>query len=256
VEILIWSRLTDYRDSLERVGRGVIEHLDRRAADDLVGVFLLFYDDTAARREALLARAYPDPSRAPDPVVQEMESLAVNSRAVTKRGLRLVAAGRFAEAEAAFRTVLEIRPGSARDYANLGGALARQSKLDAAITNYRKALEIAPSDPYAHNNLALALAERGDLAGAEQHLETALAAGMASARLTAMMAAATTDRAFADGGHSLDFINKALECLDLIGWDHAGDVVPTAVGHMVQARGSEESDSWRYPVDLVVLYAA
>ncbi len=89
--------------------------------------------------------------------------------------------------------------------------------------------------------------------GAQRTVETALAAGMASARLTAMMAVATTDRAFADGGHSLDFINKALECLDLIGWDHAGSVVPTAVGHMVQARGSEESDSWRYPVDLVAL---
>ena len=24
-----------------------------------------------------------------------------------------------------------------------------------------------------------------------------------------------------DAGHSLDFINKAFECLDLIGWEHA-----------------------------------
>ncbi len=89
--------------------------------------------------------------------------------------------------------------------------------------------------------------------GAQRTVETALSAGMASVRLTAMMAATTTDRAFADGGHSLDFINKALECLDLIGWDHAGGVVPTVVGRMVQARGSEESDTWRYPVDLVAL---
>jgi hypothetical protein len=33
-----------------------------------------------------------------------------------------------------------------------------------------------------------------------------------------------TDRAFADTGHSLDFINKAFECLDLIGWKHAAAV--------------------------------
>ena len=31
--------------------------------------------------------------------------------------------------------------------------------------------------------------------------------------------AAETDRVFADTGHSLDFVNKAFECLDLIGWD-------------------------------------
>jgi hypothetical protein len=29
--------------------------------------------------------------------------------------------------------------------------------------------------------------------------------------------AAGTERAFADTGHSLDFINKAFECLDLVG---------------------------------------
>jgi hypothetical protein len=33
--------------------------------------------------------------------------------------------------------------------------------------------------------------------------------------------AAETERAFADTRHSLDFINKAFECLDLIGWEHA-----------------------------------
>ena len=40
-------------------------------------------------------------------------------------------------------------------------------------------------------------------------------------RLRSLLFAAATDRAFADGGHSLDFINKACECLDLIGWEHA-----------------------------------
>jgi hypothetical protein len=32
-------------------------------------------------------------------------------------------------------------------------------------------------------------------------------------------------RTFAGGGHSLDFI-KAFECLDLVGWEQAGDVPP------------------------------
>jgi hypothetical protein len=65
--------------------------------------------------------------------------------------------------------------------------------------------------------------------------------------------AAATERAFADTGHSLDFINKAFECLDLIGWEHAAAVLPTVVGQMVAARGAEESTAWRQPVDLVAL---
>ena len=65
--------------------------------------------------------------------------------------------------------------------------------------------------------------------------------------------AAETERAFADTGHSLDFINKAFECLDLIGWEHAAALLPTVVGQMVAARGAEESTAWRQPVDLVAL---
>ena len=51
----------------------------------------------------------------------------------------------------------------------------------------------------------------------------------------------------------LDFINKALECLDLIGWEHAAAVLPSVVGQMVAARGAEETTAWRLPVDLVAL---
>jgi hypothetical protein len=65
--------------------------------------------------------------------------------------------------------------------------------------------------------------------------------------------AAATERAFADTGHSLDFINKAFECLELIGWEHAAAVLPTVVGQMVAARGAEESTAWRQPDDLVAL---
>jgi hypothetical protein len=68
--------------------------------------------------------------------------------------------------------------------------------------------------------------------------------------------AAETDRAYAAGGHSLDFINKAFECLDIIGWEHAGEVLPSVVGQMVAARGAEESTAWRQPVDLIALCQA
>lgn len=88
---------------------------------------------------------------------------------------------------------------------------------------------------------------------AERTVLTALASGAGPAELADLLLTAETDRAFADTGHSLDFINKALECLDLIGWEHAPAVLPTVVGQMVAARGAEESTAWRQPTDLIAL---
>ena len=88
---------------------------------------------------------------------------------------------------------------------------------------------------------------------AERTLLTAIAAGASPAVLADALLAAETERAFADTGHSLDFINKAFECLDLIGWEHAAALLPTVVGQMVAARGAEESTDWRQPVDLIAL---
>jgi hypothetical protein len=88
---------------------------------------------------------------------------------------------------------------------------------------------------------------------AERTLLTAIAAGVSPAVLANALLTAETDRAFADTGHSLDFINKAFECLDLIGWEHASALLPTVVGQMVMARGADESTAWRQPVDLILL---
>jgi len=88
---------------------------------------------------------------------------------------------------------------------------------------------------------------------AERTLLTAIAAGLTPPMLADALLAAATERAFADTGHSLDFINKAFECLDRIGWEHAADLLPTIVGQMAAARGAEESTEWRQPVDLVAL---
>jgi nitrite reductase/ring-hydroxylating ferredoxin subunit len=88
---------------------------------------------------------------------------------------------------------------------------------------------------------------------AERTLLTAIAAGAPPAAVAGLLLAAATDRAFADDGHSLDFVNKACECLDLIGWEHAAAVLPGVVGQMVAARGADETTAWRHPVDLVAL---
>jgi hypothetical protein len=88
---------------------------------------------------------------------------------------------------------------------------------------------------------------------AERTVLTAIVGGASPAALANLLLAAETDRAYADGGHSLDFINKAFECLDVIGWEHAADVLPSVVGQMAAARGAEERTAWREPVDLIAL---
>jgi nitrite reductase/ring-hydroxylating ferredoxin subunit len=88
---------------------------------------------------------------------------------------------------------------------------------------------------------------------AERTILTAIADRASPAELADLLFAAETDRAYADGGHSLDFINKAFECLDIIGWEYATQVLPAIIGQMSESRGAEESTAWRQPVDLIAL---
>ena len=78
-------------------------------------------------------------------------------------------------------------------------------------------------------------------------------AAASPAALADLLLAAETDRAYADGGHSFDFINKAFECLDVIGWEYASDILPSIVVQMAAARGAEERTARRQPVDLIAL---
>src|SRR5262245_9869764 len=87
--------------------------------------------------------------------------------------------------------------------------------------------------------------------GAERTLLTDVASGASREQLTDLLFCAATDRAYADVGHLLDFCNKAFELLDLIGWEHAAEVLPSVTERLVRARGGEETDAWRHPVDLV-----
>jgi nitrite reductase/ring-hydroxylating ferredoxin subunit len=88
---------------------------------------------------------------------------------------------------------------------------------------------------------------------AERTVLTAIDRGASPAALAELLFAAETDRAYADGGHSFDFINKAFECLDLVGWQYAPEILPCVVGQMAAARGAEERTAWRQPVDLIAL---
>lgn len=86
---------------------------------------------------------------------------------------------------------------------------------------------------------------------AERTVLTAIQSGATVEDLTELVFSAATERYYADTGHVLDFCNKAFELLDLIGWEHAPAILPTVLGQLVAARGGEELNEWRHPLDLV-----
>jgi nitrite reductase/ring-hydroxylating ferredoxin subunit len=92
-----------------------------------------------------------------------------------------------------------------------------------------------------------------DEEGAERALVSAARSGATQAELADMLFAAATDHRYLDGGHTLDFVNKALEALDVAGWEHAEHVLGSLPAQLARAERMEETNAWRHPVDLVAL---
>jgi nitrite reductase/ring-hydroxylating ferredoxin subunit len=119
-------------------------------------------------------------------------------------------------------------------------------------------LDALPTASVDHSRLVAwfrSFCEVRDRDGAERALLTAIEAGMPAPDLASMLFCAVTDHFFLDGGHSLDFINKACEMLDTVGWDQAAEILPSVVPSITGATRSEELNNWRHPVDLVSLIA-
>ena len=94
--------------------------------------------------------------------------------------------------------------------------------------------------------------------GAERVLRTAVASGYGPERLTELLVTAATDHRYLDAGHALDYVNKATEALDLVGWDddeRTADVLASLVRGLATAARAEETASWRQPVDLAGMCA-
>lgn len=92
-----------------------------------------------------------------------------------------------------------------------------------------------------------------DSDGAERALLSAIQQGASSAELADLLASAATDHAFLDGGHTLDFVNKACELLDLVGWRSASSILPSLTPVIARSTRAEELNAWRHPVDLIAL---
>jgi nitrite reductase/ring-hydroxylating ferredoxin subunit len=94
-----------------------------------------------------------------------------------------------------------------------------------------------------------------DAEGAERCVTSAIRAGADKAIMAEMLFTALTDHRYINIGHPADFTNKAFEALDVVGWEHAETILTSLVAGYASAARMEESNAWRYPVDLVKLLA-
>lgn len=90
-----------------------------------------------------------------------------------------------------------------------------------------------------------------DAEGSERCIVSAIRAGASPTQMADMLFAAVTDFRYIDVGHPADFTNKALEALDIAGWEHAEMVLTSLVSGYANAMRMEESSAWRHPVDLI-----
>ncbi len=90
-----------------------------------------------------------------------------------------------------------------------------------------------------------------DSEGAERCIASAVRNGGDRAAIADMLFAAATDHRYLTIGHALDFTNKALEALDVAGWDLAEPVLTSLAPVLSSGDRMEERNSWRSPIDLV-----
>lgn len=151
--------------------------------------------------------------------------------------------------------------------ANLHSDLAVSEKKRALYTGVRYVADDCAGEPprfsqYQFQNHSLEkerlktwfreTCEVRDSDGAERCLLTAVE-NLSPEDVAEVMVAAVTDHLYMDVGHTLDFINKAFETIDHLGWEHAGPVLASTVPQITGASRSEERSSWRQPIDVAQL---
>ena len=99
--------------------------------------------------------------------------------------------------------------------------------------------------------------ESRDAQAAERCIVTAVKLGADNREIADILFAAATDHRYLDVGHVMDFTNKALEALDTAGCHNNNNkelvesVLSSLVSGYASAERMEETNSWRYPIDLI-----
>ncbi|MFC5650331.1 Rieske (2Fe-2S) protein [Paenibacillus solisilvae] len=90
-----------------------------------------------------------------------------------------------------------------------------------------------------------------DTQGAERILLTSIFKGASDQELADMMFTAVTDHFYLDGGHTLDFHNKAFESLSFVSPEKKVQVLASLVPLLGNPTRSEELHQWQAPIKLV-----
>ncbi|MFD1513528.1 Rieske (2Fe-2S) protein [Halomarina rubra] len=152
--------------------------------------------------------------------------------------------------------------------ANLYDEVGGRDKRRAMFVGVREVADETAGEPprfqqYAFENRDLSKArlkqwfrdcvEVRDRDGAERVLLTAIG-NLPREDVADILFTAATDSLYLNNGHSLDFVNKAFETLEHVGWeDHADAALASTLDQLTGATRSEELSSWRQPVDIAEL---
>jgi Tfp pilus assembly protein PilF len=132
----------------------------------------LFTEDLRRQEEALTSPRMRELAQrvAADP----RDAAALNALAVL-----LARRGYLGRAAAHFERVIELAPGFAGGYSNLGNVLYEQGKFAEAVRRYEEALALAER-PEVRVELALTWCELGDFGRAREHYRRAMQIGPAA----------------------------------------------------------------------------
>jgi len=151
--------------------------------------------------------------------------------------------------------------------ANLYDDVAHDEKLRALVTGVTSVADNCAGEPPRFDQYAL---ENDDLSkrrlkswfretcevrdsnGAERCLRAA-ANVLDRDDLVEILVAAATDHLYMNSSHTIDFVNKAVETLDHVGWERREDVLATTVDTVTDGSRAEETGAWRNPVDVAEL---
>ncbi len=151
--------------------------------------------------------------------------------------------------------------------ANVYDDLAHDEKLRAMFAGVTEVADNCDGEPprfeqYALENDALTKSrlkswfrdtcDVRDSTGAERCLRTA-ANVLPREDLVEILVAAGTDHVYMNNSHTVDFVNKAVETLDHVGWDRREAVLATVVDAIAGGSRGEETSTWTRPVDVAAM---